>query len=164
MRSKRLGLLSEWHGGARHKQLSGLPERSFSLWLRVLMLGTLVLLTAHCRHSAKPPAEQVRETQTGLASYYGRGFHGQETASGETFDKNTLVAAHPSFPLGTRVRVTNLENNQLVEVRIIDRGPAPDPQGEGVIIDLSEAAAARLQLRKEGRARVRVEVLEWGPQ
>jgi rare lipoprotein A len=129
----------------------------------VCLLSALVL-TLGCQRQTVPAAEQVRETQTGLASFYGKGFHGQETASGETFNKHELVAAHPRFPLGSRARVTNLENNQMVEVRIIDRGPAPEPQAEGVIIDLSEGAATRLHLRKDGRAQVRVEVLAWGTQ
>lgn len=149
----------------------GAPHQQRRNWLRIRHrnLGRLcwliaVLLSANCDRSAPPTSETIHETQTGLASYYGKGFHGQETASGETFDKNELVAAHPRFPLGTRARVTNLENNQRIEVRVIDRGPAPDPQAEGVIIDLSEGAAKRLDLQQDGRVKVRVEVLEWGTQ
>ena len=102
------------------------------------------------------------ETKTGLASFYGQVFQGQETASGETFNKDELVAAHPSYPIGTKVRVTNLTNNQSVEVRVNDHGPNKENQAEGVIIDLSKEAAARLEMIKDGRAKVKTEVLEWG--
>ena len=98
----------------------------------------------------------------GLASYYGRGFEGQETASGEIFRSEKLVAAHPTYPLGTFARVTNLEKPAVVYVRIIDRGPTDENVAEGVIIDLSKGAAKRLGMVKDGRVRVKVEVLQWG--
>ena len=74
---------------------------------------------------------------------------------------NEMVAAHPTYPTGTKARVTNVENAQTVEVRIIDRGPAQEQQSEGVVIDLSKGAAAKIGLT-EGRAKVKVEVIEWG--
>jgi len=95
----------------------------------------------------------------GLASYYARSFDGQVTASGRRFDNDALVAAHPTYPFGTVVRVTNLTNGRTVDVRIVDRGPALGPRTGGVIIDLSQAAAERLGFVRAGRARVRVEVL-----
>lgn len=98
----------------------------------------------------------------GLASYYGEGFHGRTAASGKTFDMNAMVAAHPSYPFGTMVRVTNLANGRSVRVEIIDRGPAAGPQSEGVIIDLSRRAAQSLGMISSGRTRVRVEVLSRG--
>ena len=110
---------------------------------------------------AGAPAPE-RSTQTGLASYYGRTLDGRKTASGEPFDSNALTAAHPVYPLGTRVRVTNLKNRSAVVVRITDRGPTAPNRREGVIIDLSRAAATRLHMHKDGRTRVQVEVLEWG--
>src|SRR5262245_15768274 len=70
--------------------------------------------------TAKPPS--VLEERQGLASYYGPGFEGRVTASGETFDKNAMVAAHPTYPFGTVVRVTNLANGRRVIVRVVDRG------------------------------------------
>ncbi len=73
-----------------------------------------------------------------------------------------MVAAHPSYPFGTLVRVTNLTNSRTVEVRIVDRGPASSARGEGVIIDLSRAAAEALAFLEEGRSKVRVDVLRWG--
>jgi rare lipoprotein A len=111
---------------------------------------------------AVPGAAREPATQTGLASFYGKQFHGEETASGETYDMSELVAAHPSYPFGTRLRVTNLKNERQVVVRVVDRGPADKHQAEGVIIDLSTAAAARLDFIERGRVPVRIEVLERG--
>src|SRR5262245_18771443 len=78
--------------------------------------------------------------QTGQASWYGRQHHGKRTASGEIYDMYQLTAAHRTLPLGTRVRVTNLENGRTVDVRINDRGPFV----RGRLLDLSRAAAERL--------------------
>jgi rare lipoprotein A len=83
----------------------------------------------------------VRE---GLASYYADWFNGRTTASGTTFSNNDLVAAHPSYPFGSLVRVVNLRNKRFIDLRIVDRGPAAAPQARGVIIDVSRAAAERL--------------------
>jgi rare lipoprotein A len=102
------------------------------------------------------------EVREGLASYYGKAFHGKRTASGSRFDMNALVAAHPSYPFGTLLRVTNLANGRSTSVRILDRGPAPKARANGVIIDLSQKAAAVLGFIQEGHTRVRVEVLKWG--
>jgi len=97
-----------------------------------------------------------------LASYYGPDFHGRMTASGVRFDTNAMVAAHPSYPFGTLVRVTNLGNGRSVRVRIQDRGPARRARADGVIIDLSRGAAQMLGFVPNGRTRVRLEVLGWG--
>ena len=95
-------------------------------------------------------------TQTGLASWYGRHFHRKQTASGERYDMRDLTAAHPSLPIDTIVRVTNLTNDRSVLVRINDRGPfAP-----GRVIDLSRGAAELLGMKKAGVVPVRVEVFE----
>lgn len=107
-------------------------------------------------------ATRVLETREGIATYYGPGFQGKTTASGARFDMNAMVAAHPSYPFGTLVRVTNLGNGRSVRVRILDRGPAARIQAGGVIIDVSRGAAERLGFIREGRARVRVEVLDLG--
>lgn len=103
-----------------------------------------------------------QKTQTGLASYYARHFHGKETAGGEAFRNDELVAAHRTLPLGTRVRVTNLENGRSVTLRVVDRGATAGNRREGVIIDVSQAAAKQLQMKKDGRVKVRVKVLELG--
>ena len=100
--------------------------------------------------------------QTGLASYYARGFEGMRTASGEIFRHAANMAAHPTWPLGTVARVTNLTTGRSVEVRINDRGPSTSPRKKGVIIDLSQSAAHELDMIRAGLARVTVEVIEWG--
>jgi rare lipoprotein A len=96
------------------------------------------------------------EGQTGKASWYGDAHHGKKTASGERYDMTELTAAHRSLPLGTRVRVTNVDNNRSVVVRINDRGPFV----RGRIIDLSRAAARELGPLGAGLFSVRLEVLE----
>jgi rare lipoprotein A len=112
---------------------------------------------------SKPgPSSAALDAKEGYASYYGRGFHGRTTASGTVFDNGALIAAHPVYPFGTVVRVTNLDNQRSVNVRIVDRGPSRAVRARGVIIDVSNAAAQRLELIERGRARVRVEVLSWG--
>src|SRR4051794_26830097 len=97
-------------------------------------------------------------SQTGIASWYGPGFHGKTTASGQTYDQHDHTAAHRTLPLGTRVRVTNLDNGKSTEVTIIDRGPF----AKNRIIDLSEAAAEDLGMIGKGTGRVRLEVID-GP-
>jgi rare lipoprotein A (peptidoglycan hydrolase) len=91
--------------------------------------------------------------QVGEASYYGKGFHGKETASGEIFNQNELTAAHPTLPLGTEAKVTNLKTGKSVEVEINDRGPYT----KGRDIDLSKEAAKEIGLTKDGAAPVKVE-------
>lgn len=108
-----------------------------------------------------PAAQQVKETRSGPASFISKAFHGKKTASGETYDQDLLVAAHPSYPLGTLVRVTNLGNGRVVEVRVIDRS-ASAKKVTSPIIDISHAAAVRLDFVQQGTAKVRTEVLEWG--
>lgn len=102
------------------------------------------------------PNSSVPVTETGVASYYGAKYHGKPTASGEIFDMNELTAAHPTLTFGTRVKVTHLENNRSVIVRINDRGPFV----QGRVIDLSQAAATELQLLQSGLARVKIEVIK----
>jgi rare lipoprotein A len=92
---------------------------------------------------------------TGQASWYGPGFHGRHTASGEVFNQNALTAAHRTLPFGTQVRVTNVANNRQVVVRINDRGPF----SHGRVIDLSAGAAHAIGLDRAGVGPVRVEVL-----
>ncbi len=92
----------------------------------------------------------------GKASYYGSRHHGRRTASGERFDQHALTAAHRTLPFGTRVKVTNLNNDRTVVVRINDRGP----HIRGRIIDLSREAAERLGMLRAGVAPVRVESLD----
>ncbi len=100
--------------------------------------------------------QNVREI--GIASWYGRKFHGQKTANGETYDLYAMTAAHPTAPLPSYARVTNLENGRTTVVRINDRGPFL----QGRVIDLSYAAAAKLGYTRKGSARVEIELLDTG--
>ena len=97
-----------------------------------------------------PSQAPAAELGRGKASWYGPGFHGRRTASGERFDMNELTAAHRTLPFGTRVRVRNVQNGREVVVRINDRGP----QIRHRIIDLSRAAAAAIDLLDVGEAPV----------
>ena len=94
-------------------------------------------------------------SQSGIASWYGPGFHGKATASGAVYNQNDLTAAHQTLPLGSRVMVTNLENGKMVEVLINDRGPF----AKGRIIDLSFAAAQAIDMIGPGTVRVRIDIL-----
>lgn len=139
--------------------------RAFKLGFFALLLiaATIVGADASAREKdARKDAHPAKGTRIGIASFYGSGLHGKRTASGERFDKTAMVAAHPTLPFGTRVRVTNLGNGRSEEVRIIDRVPPRESQRRGVIIDVSEQAANKLGFRKKGKTRVKVEVLEWG--
>jgi rare lipoprotein A len=135
-------------------------------WRRVVALvavTALALVSTDCaRRTGSTRQPGVLETDVGLASFYGPGFHGKLTASGVRFDMRRLVAAHPTYPFGTVVRVTNLTNGRSIVVRILDRGPARRAQADGVIIDLAQRAAERLGFVREGRTRVRLDVLRWG--
>jgi rare lipoprotein A len=113
----------------------------------------LLVFAAACVRLA--PVVAPGGVETGVASWYGPGFHGRPTSSREVFDMYDMTAAHPSLPLGTRVMVTNLANGRSAEVRINDRGPF----AKGRIIDLSYAAARILGLIGPGTARVSVEIL-----
>jgi rare lipoprotein A len=105
------------------------------------------------------PAYDPHYDKVGTGSWYGDQFQGRLTANGEIFDKELVSAAHPTLPLPSIVRVTNLENNRSVELRVNDRGPFVD----GREIDLSEAAARRLGYHGKGLARVRVQFLRIAP-
>lgn len=98
--------------------------------------------------SAKPVHKEVGE-----ASWYGPGFQGQETASGETYNQKEMTAAHPTLPMGTKATVTNIENDKKVVVKINDRGP----YAEDRVIDLSRAAAKKLDMKEDGTAQVKIE-------
>lgn len=108
------------------------------------------------------PAQTVLDTQTGKASWYGEGFDGKSTASGEPFNSDYPVAAHPDWPFGTVVRVTNLDNDRSLEVRVVDRGPSDKRVDEGLVMDVSLGAAKVLGFVDDGVTDVRLDVLEWG--
>ena len=100
--------------------------------------------------------ETVIMSFTGLASWYGKRFHGRQTASGEPYDMTAYTAAHQNLPFGSRVRVTNLDNGRSVVVTINDRGPYVKSR----VIDLSRAAAKKLGIIGDGVAEVRLDVLD----
>lgn len=100
----------------------------------------------------------LAQTQTGKASFYADKFEGSPTASGEKYKHAKLTAAHKTLPFGTKVKVTNLANNESVEVVVNDRGPYV----EGRIIDLSKSAAEKLGFINQGIAEVKIEVIDAG--
>lgn len=105
------------------------------------------------------PKEDESYDETGIASWYGLDFHGRRTANGEIYDMDALSAAHPTLPLPTYARVTNLSNNREIIVRINDRGPYAHDR----IIDLSKNAAEALDFSHQGTTRVRVTYLGRAP-
>ena len=102
-----------------------------------------------------PLTDSTGFTQTGIASWYGNKFHGNKTASGEVYDMYAMTAAHKTLPLGTYVKVVNLENERFAVVRVNDRGPFVD----GRVIDLSYLAASKIGIAQCGLGRVRLEAL-----
>lgn len=101
---------------------------------------------------------EVLETEIGVASYYADDFHGRLTYTEEVYDMYGTTAAHPSYPMHTIIRVTNLSNNKQIEIRINDKMPKhPDR-----IIDLSYGTAIELDMVEDGLAEVKIEVLKWG--
>lgn len=137
-----------------------------------IILFSLVLITA-CGSSivygdyvdttgwSRKQIESIKnhpKTQIGIASYYGKKFHKKLTANGETFNMYKVSAAHKSYPLGTKVRVTNLENGKSIKLVINDRGPFVS----GRIIDLSYKAARKLDFVNQGTAKVRIDVIRLG--
>lgn len=120
--------------------------------LRLLGTSALLTLLVGCASKGFDPRGY---NETGNASYYGARHHGNRTASGEPFNQYSLTAAHRQLPFGTRVKVTNLDNDKSVIVRINDRGP----HTRGRLIDLSRAAAEQIGMLRSGTAPVRVQSL-----
>jgi len=117
--------------------------------------------TRTSRPPSTPPSSGDVEARTklrGRISMYGKDFAGRKTASGELFDPKALTMAHRTLPFGTRVRVTNLENQRSVEVVVNDRGPFVS----GRIADLSEAAARRIGMTSDGVVEALLDILQLG--
>src|SRR5687768_16455349 len=112
----------------------------------VLLLGLV---------ACSPSVAHAGDVEKGKAAFYGDRFHGRKTANGERYDKHAMTAAHKTLPFGTVVRVTNMKNGKSVEVRINDRGP----YGKGRIIDLSRAAAKKLEMIRAGVVPVEVRIV-----
>lgn len=97
-------------------------------------------------------------SQVGIASYYGKGFHGKLTANGEVYNQNAMTCAHRTYPFGTILQVTNLDNDKSVLVKVTDRGPYYGNR----IIDLSVAAAQKLEILHKGITKVRIKIISKG--
>ncbi|KPL18093.1 MAG: hypothetical protein AMJ92_09650 [candidate division Zixibacteria bacterium SM23_81] len=132
----------------------------------MLLLLTLMSCTPSPRYTSakrppeESPAENPKQEQEGISSYYGAEFHGRQTANGEIYNMYAMTAAHRTLPFNTWLLVTNLDNGKQVTVRINDRGPF----AKGRIIDLSYGAAQKIGIVGSGTAKVRLEVLELGGQ
>jgi len=134
------------------KQENPKDVRNFKAMDGIILLDFDDQVSESPRQPLKPNHKKL---ETGKASYYAMSLKGRKTASGEIYDPNKLTAAHPSLPFGTSVRVTNMYNNASVIVRINDRGPHVRSR----IIDLSHAAAQKLDLISAGVVEVAIEVL-----
>ena len=140
------------------------PDQSLRLYALTLISALIACGVTGCAttvHRPSPPPvpshpsiSATSPSQIGVASWYGPGFEGRRTASGERFHSQELTAAHRSLPLGSHVTVTNLANGRSVRVRIIDRGPYV----RGRAIDLSRGAARKVGLERRGVGRVRITV------
>jgi rare lipoprotein A (peptidoglycan hydrolase) len=144
-------------------RLPPLSMRRLRLSAAVAGVVVLVALLACARHPSPkdykfPPPEvpHVGTVAEGIASWYGPGFHGKQTASGERYDQDALTAAHPYWAFGTRVKVTLLSTGRSVVVRINDRFPSY----KGRIIDVSRGTAKAIGLIGPGTGQVRLEVVE----
>jgi rare lipoprotein A len=136
--------------------------------MRKLVMGCAVagLIVLSPKSEARPPAylgplpvihQVMPKGEVGMASWYGIERQGKPTASGEMFDKDRLTAAHRKLPLGTMIRVTNLQNLESTLLRINDRGPGI----RGRVIDVSWAAAKELGFLSAGLARVEIDVVSY---
>ena len=132
-------------------------NRFFSIeyWSTTAVVLLLLFCATGCHGRRGYPGSHV---QKGSATWYGNEYHGRRTASGEVFNQNAMTAAHREYPFGTVVKVKNLKNGKTVKVRINDRGPFT----KGRIIDLSKAAARKIDMIRDGVVPVRVEVVKWG--
>ena len=128
--------------------------------IRTLLSSFVLLLAAPAANALELSLDTEVKRERGVASYYASRFDGRRTASGQVFRNSEFLAAHPTLPFGTIVRVTNVVNGSFVDVQIADRGAFARKSG-GFIIDLSQAAAKRLNMLSRGTARVVVEVVEW---
>ena len=118
----------------------------------------IALFVSSCTLSAHRQPYAAGYVERGIASWYGEDFHGRPTSSGEIYNMYDLTAAHKLMPLGTIAKITNLENDRSVVVKINDRGPFI----EGRIIDLSYSAAREIGMAEKGLSRVEIEVMKWG--
>ena len=150
-------------------------SRFYRIGVYLFIVGVIQYCAPAPRYTSKNPASSVKnipnrqkqvkskglevvEVFTGMASFYGKDFHGKLTANGEVYDMYGLTAAHKTLPLNTIIRVTNLSNGKAFILRINDRGPFID----GRILDCSYGAAKKLGFVTQGLTEVKIEILEWG--
>ncbi len=151
-----------------------LAGRSYIYYAKLAAIISIALLLISCSSSvrftnsgkgysssnsgAKPSTVEparIGEVESGMASYYGDAFHGRTTASGTVYNQYELTAAHRTLPFGTKVLVANQKNGKTVVVEITDRGPFKD----GRIIDLSTAAAQKIEMIRDGVVPVEIKVI-----
>lgn len=163
-----LVIVSPFYAVAAHAARTAVPLSRFArapreFFAAACALALLLAMLSGCGRSHQPSARvprpprpaKIGATETGVASWYGHPYHGRATASGEIYDMEKFTAAHRTLPFETWLDVTNLANGKHVEVRITDRGPFVD----GRIIDLSHAAAQKIDMLRAGTVRVRLKVI-----
>jgi rare lipoprotein A len=139
--------------------MSGSPSRSRGFFSGKMLFLFLLLLLAACAPKREVIYEPLgdgrsfRYKEIGIASWYGKEYHGRKTSNGEVYNMYAMTAAHPTLPFHTLVRVTNLENGKKVELRINDRGPFVEER----VIDLSYTGAQKIDMLGAGTAKVAVE-------
>ncbi len=152
-------------------RLQSILARSLTRILRLSVVLAIAVLSASCAGNVAPskpnaaalvntpslsPARGQIYREAGVSSWYGKDFHGRKTANGETYDMYGISAAHRTLPLGTYIRVTNLENYKSIKVKVNDRGPFVKNR----VLDLSYGAAGELGFVAQGTAKIRLETLE----
>ena len=145
---------------SRNTRGSQTGRRRTSPWA---IAGAIALGSFGCARVTLPPSPPVPTAvwlEEGIASWYGDAFHGRETASGEIYDMEAMTAAHRTLPFGTVLQVQNLDNGRVTTVRVNDRGPFVS----GRHVDLSRRAALELDMVGSGTARVRLAIVDAGPQ
>ena len=127
-----------------------------SIWAKGFLFAFFLMFLFGCASYRSPISSLPRKHRlSGIASWYGRPFHGRRTASGERYNMNAMTAAHRTLPFGTWVRVERRDNGRRVQVRINDRGPFI----KGRVIDLSREAARRLGIQGKGVVPVRLTLI-----
>ena len=141
------------------EEIEDIPEIRESESMVVVPVKPLPLPPPKTVASPPPKSSKLIRVVQGAASWYGPGFYGRTTASGERLRKGTMTAAHRTLPFGTQVRVTNLSNGRSVVVRINDRGPFKYHR----VIDLAHGAASQLRMMQAGEVPVKLEILKPSP-
>ena len=140
----------------------GSKQRLSAVVLMLLVLGTMGCGQEAAENQAVKPDgaatedKQASQPVKGQAAWYGPGYYGSKTTSGEILKKGTMTAAHSSLPMGTKVKVTRLDNNKSITVVINDRKPFK----QGTVIDLAHGSATALNVHEDGKATVEIQVID----